>query len=205
MHQDTYKYQPSIAGLLFTAITLIVGLVYSAIAMNTGDLLWFWPRNDNQPNAIIVHCYGNDINIDPISNHYSEITTLVNNALSGQRRWDPLSLSEITFEEYMSHAKMMTLEVAYPKPIRIHTNTAFFSNVDMLLIPLDARHASKNVVFGRTKAGHPAAGSLFIDSTEIVKDYLHTQGICQTSEGSWWDTGDSSTQTPSDNLLPTQN
>ena len=201
MHQETYKNQPSVAGLLIIAAAIVLMLAYAAISMNTGDLLWFWPRNDNQPSAIVVHCYSEDVVVDPASSYYAEITTLVNNALSGQRRWDPLSLSEITYQEYMSHPNMMTLEVSYPDSVRIHTNTAFFSNVDTLLIPLDARHATKNVVFGRTQEGYPAAGSLIIDSTGLVKDYLNDQSICESGADSWWDASEAQSEAPD----PSQN
>jgi hypothetical protein len=59
-----------------------------------------------------------------------------------------------------------------------------------LLIPLDARHSAKNVVFGRTEAGHPAAGSLFVSQTDLVRDYLSDQGICEMANDSWWDTSE---------------
>ena len=163
MYQETYKSKPSVAGLLAIVAVIIVVLAYAAISLNTGDLLWFWPRNDNLPQAIVIDCYSEDVVVNPTSTDFVEITTRVNDVMSGQKRWDPLSLSDITYNEYLSHPKMMTLEVSYPKPVRIHSNTAFFSNVDILLFPLDARHSSKDVVFGRTEAGHPAAGSLFIE------------------------------------------
>ncbi len=205
MYQETYKSKPSVAGLLIIAAVITVVLAYAAISMNTGDFLWFWPRNDNLPNTIVIHCYSEDVVVDPASAHFTEITTMVNDVMSGQKRWDPLSLSDVTYDEYLSHPKMMTLEVSYPRPVRIHTNTAFFSNVDMLLIPLDARHASKNVVFGRTEAGHPAAGSLFINSTDTVKDYLNIQGICVSEKASMWDASDTQEDTPSVNSERSEN
>lgn len=199
MNEQTYKNKPSVAGPLIIGIVITMVMAYATISMNTGDLLWFWPRNDNLPTAIVVHCYSEDVMIDPESAHYTEITTMVNDALSGQKRWDPLSLSEVTYQEYLTHSKMMTLEVTYPRPVRIHTNTAFYSNVDMLLIPLDARHSSKNVVFGRTEAGHPAAGSLFIDSTAPVKEYLNTQSICVSEKTSVWNSNENGSEPQSEN------
>ncbi len=205
MYPENYKSKPSVAGLLIIAATITILLAYSAISMSTGDLLWFWPRNDNLPNAIVIHCYSEDVVVPPASDHYTEITELVNDALSGQKRWDPLSLSDVTYREYLSHPKMMTLEVSYPRPVRIHTNTAFFSHVDELLIPLDARHASKNVVFGRTEAGHPAAGSLFINSTDTVKDYLNTEGLCVSEKASMWDASDAQPNVPPINAGKVEN
>ncbi len=196
MYSETYKNQPSIASLLVIVTVTVLVLAYAAVALNTGDLLWFWPRNDNQPSAIVVHCYSEEVVVDPASTQFAAITNLVNEALSGRRRWDPLSLSEVTYQEYLSHPNMMTLEVSYPQSVRIHTNTAFFSHVDTLLIPLDARHASKNVVFGRTEEGHPAAGSLIIDTTETVKAYLNDQSICESSLDSWWDASDLQSDVP---------
>lgn len=205
MYPENYKNQPSLLKLLIISAVIIVILAYAVIAMNTGDLMWFSSRNDNQPSAIVVHCYSEDVKLDPNSSHYAEINTIVNDALSGQKRWDPLSLSELTYEEYMMHPNMMTLEVTYPKPVRIHTNTAFFSNVDTLLIPLDARHSTKHVVFGRTQAGHPAAGSLFVESTDLVKEYLSLQGICEVAHDSWWDTSDTQSDSSQEDPDPSTN
>jgi len=199
MYEQTYKNKPSIAGPLIIGVAITMILVYAVIAMNTGDFLWFWPRNDNLPTAIVIHCYSEDVVVDPASVHFTEITTIVNDVLSGQKRWDPLSMSEVTYKDYLTHPKMMTLEMSYPRPVRIHTNTAFYSNVDMLLIPLDARHSSKDVVFGHTEAGHPAAGSLFIDSTDTVKEYLNTQGICVGEKASMWDVNELESASQSEN------
>lgn len=205
MYSESYKNQPSIAGLLLIAAVIILVLTFTVIALSTGDILWFWPRNDNQPSAIVVHCYSENVKIDAQSSHFVEINTIVNDALSGQKRWDPLSLSDITYQEYLTHPNMMTLEVSYPKPVRIHTNTAFFSNVDTLLIPLDARHSAKNVVFGRTEAGHPAAGSLFVNQTDLVRNYLNDQGICETLSDSWWDASEVQPETSPENPDPSTN
>jgi hypothetical protein len=205
MYSETYKNQPSVAGLLVIAAVIIVVLTFAVIALSTGDILWFWPRNDNQPSAIVVHCYSENVTVDPRSGHFAEINSIVNEALSGQKRWDPLSLSDITYQEYLTHPNMMTLEVTYPKPVRIHTNTAFFSNVDTLLIPLDARHSAKNVVFGRTLAGHPAAGSLFVDQTDSVREYLSEQGICEILSDSWWDASEVKPEDSPENQEPSKN
>ncbi len=190
MYQETYANQPSVGNLIRIAVVIIVILAYGAIALNTGDMLWFWPKFNEKPNAVTIHCYGEDIKLDPYTEQFRELTQLVNKSLSGSKRWDPLSLSDITYEEYLTHPNMMTMEVSYPSSVRIHTETMYFSNVDTLIIPLDARHATSNSIFGRNQAGDPAAGSLHVESIEPLKDYLHNQGICQPPDESWWNKGD---------------
>ncbi len=45
---------------------VIFGLIiFAVIAMNTGDLLWFWPVFKEVPVGIIVHCYGTDVEVKP--------------------------------------------------------------------------------------------------------------------------------------------
>jgi len=179
--------QPSILGLISTIVLFVLITVYGVISLNTRDLLWFWPKFENQPARILVHCYGEDVEITSASQFLDPMAQILNRTLSGEKRWDPLSLSEITFDEYRTSSRMLTVEVYYPDPVRIHTQTAFFSNVDILVIPLDARHSASNTLFGRTQAGDQAAGSLHVESLDDLRGYLYTHGICHPSSESQTD------------------
>ena len=179
MYRETYLNQPSLGGLLKTILAFTVIAVYAVISINTNDLLWFWPRFESQPASMVVHCYGQDVEITPASQHFSPLVKIVNATLSGEKRWDPLSLSQATYDEYLTDPSMLTLEVYYPETVRIHTQTTYFSNVDILVIPLDARHSDYNTIFGRTQAGDSAAGSLHVASIEQLNVYLYAQGLCQ--------------------------
>lgn len=158
------------------AVILLLS-IYGFISLNTGDLLWFWPKFDEQPAAMVVHCYGQDIALEPGGAPFSEITALVNQGLSGSKRWDPLSLSDVTYQEYQSSPRMMTLEVFYEPPVRIHSQYKFFSDVDTLVIPLDGRHAQYHVVFGRSH-GITGPGSFPLDTVPLIAEYLGQEGLC---------------------------
>jgi hypothetical protein len=179
IYSEKHKNPPSILSVAWIVILFVVVTAYGAIALNTGDWLWFYPRFNNRPSQIVLHCYGEDLVVDPFTQGFSDITRLVNDSLSGTKRWDPLSLSEATYQDYQTHPGMMTLELHYPQAVRIHSSTIYFSNVDTLIIPLDGRHASLGAIFGRTKAGDPAAGSLIVENTPQIARHLDAAGLCE--------------------------
>lgn len=179
------KNSPSIINVAWISLVLIVIIAYSVISLNTRDWLWFWPKFDSQPDQIILHCYGADVPIDPISKDFSDITHMVNESLSGTKRWDPLSLSESTYQDYQTNSDMMTLELHYPTTVRIHSNNIFFSNVDKLIIPLDGRHASIGAIFARTQDGKPTAGSLIVENTTLIARHIDAFGLCRMPEKSY--------------------
>jgi len=174
------RSDPSVIKLVITVVLVLVVIIYVILSLGTGDWMWWNPKFSETPNAMAVQCYGNTINIDPGSFHFSALTKFVNEDLSGRKRWDQLSLSEITYNDYQTDASMMVLELFYPEPIRIHSNYKFFSNVDQLLIPLDGRHAQTNAIFGLNQ-GVPTAGSMHIESIASISSYLQNQGICPAS------------------------
>jgi hypothetical protein len=184
MSPEHEAHQPSIGGLILTILLFVLITVYGVISLNTRDLLWFWPKFENQPTSILVHCYGEDVEITTASQNFDPLTDLINRTLSGEKRWDPLSLSQATYEEYRTSPSVLTMEVNFSESVRIHTQTAYFSNVDILVIPLDARHSTYNTLFGRTQAGDQAAGSLHVDSLDELRAYLYTHAICHPPSNS---------------------
>jgi hypothetical protein len=160
------------------AILVIVPLVYFIIALNTGDLLWASPTFTAQPASIDIHCFGKDVVLEPGSEHFSALNEIVNDSLSGRKRWDSLSLSDETYQDYREHPDMMVVELAYPDAMRVHSPYKFFSNVDRILIPLVGRHAQTNAVFGLW-LDRPAAGSFHIRSTAPLVEYLASQELCR--------------------------
>lgn len=171
------RHTPSILGLILVVIPTMVIAFYVIVSLTTGDWLWFNPAFAETPRAIFVHCYGKTIEIEPGSYHFGAVTKIVNKALSGRKRWDSLSLSTATYQDYQTHPKMAALELFYQEPVRIHTSYKFFSGVDNLVIPLDGRHAETYAVFGLNR-GVPTAGSLHIETTKPIQEYLRNQKIC---------------------------
>jgi len=169
---------PSIGALLKTLAVFVVIILYAGVALNTSDPLWFWTRFDAHPQTMTLYCYGEDLVLDPQEQSFAEITALVNRSMSGSKRWDETYMSGNTYRDYRTHPKMMALELTYPKPIRIHTDTFYFSNVKTLIIPLEGTHAYTNAVFGRTDLGRTSMGALHVESFAPLVEYLQTEGIC---------------------------
>lgn len=169
---------PSIIRLVLVTIPVIAIVVYIIIALNTGDMAWFSSSFDERPYSIVLHCYGKDVLIEPGDENFNSMTEMINSTLSGSKRWDPLSLSEVSYLDYQTATWMMTLEATYQPAVRIHSNVKFFSNVDTLIIPLDGRHAGTNAVFGR-HFEQPVAGSLHVESTVELIEYIAAEGLCQ--------------------------
>ena len=174
---DNQTSPPSLLRLIGLAILFIAPVIYLIIALNTGDLLWISPFFTAEPVAVVIHCYGDDISLESSGQQFSELTDLVNQIMSGRKRWDSLSLSEATYEEYQNNPSMMVLELYYPAQIRVHSHYKFFSNIDRLIIPLDGRHAQTNAIFGRTH-DYISVGSFHVKSTAPLVEYLSEEGIC---------------------------
>lgn len=176
------RSDPSIKNLVVIVVLVLAAAFYMMTSFGTGDWLWFNPNFSEIPQAIVVHCYGDDVEITPGSPYFNPLTTIVNENLSGKKRWDPLSMSESTYEDYQTHPKMKTIELLYGEPVRVHSNYKYFSSVTNLIIPLEGRHAETNAVFGKSFE-NPAPGSLHIESTNQITAYLDNQGICPASSG----------------------
>jgi hypothetical protein len=128
------------------AALVLAPLIYGIIALNTGDLLWISPVFNAEPRAIVIHCYGNDVPLKPGTSDFVVLNDLVNETLSGSKRWDQLSLSEVTYQDYQTSLEMMTLELYYASPLRIHSPYKYYSNVNAIIIPLEGRYASSMAV-----------------------------------------------------------
>ena len=171
------RSDPSIKRLVLTVVAVLSVAVYSIISIATGDWLWFSQEFSETPNSIVVYCFGEMIELKPGSYHFDALSDIANEQISGRKRWDSLSLSEATYEEYQTSPKAKVIEFYFPEPVRVHNASRFFSNVDTLIIPLEGRHALTNAVFGQND-GVTTGGSLHIESTERFNQYLHNQKVC---------------------------
>jgi hypothetical protein len=180
---DRVRPNPSLLQLLVIAIIGVGLLVFLIIAFNTGDLLWFMPGFEGIPASIQVNCYGQDVVINPGDPSYQAVNEAVNSTLSGSKRWDELSLSDVTQTEYQTSPDAMVIELSYDPPARIHSSYKFFKNFDTLLIPLDGRHASTNTLFGLQR-GYIEAGSLHFSTMQPILDALEQESICSKKSGS---------------------
>lgn len=159
------------------AVIVLVPLIYLIIAINTGDLLWASPVFNYQPQTLTIHCFGEDVYLEPGTSDFEEMVALINARLSGRKRWDSVTISDETYQDYQSHPQMMVVELTYPEPIRVHSRYKFFSYVDHLIIPLVGRHAQTNAIFGR-RAEYPTAGSFHVSDLSEIKDFLANNYLC---------------------------
>jgi hypothetical protein len=176
------RKEPSLLRFLVIMVIIVAGLIYFFISMGTGDWLWFSKTFSEDPAIIVVYCYGETVEIEPGSGHFRALSEIMRTSLSGGKRWDSLSMSDETFEQYRTDPQAVAIEYFFPEAVRVHSRYKFFSNVDDLVIPLQGRHAVTNPVFGRN-AGVTTAGSLHVDSLEPFRAYLRDQLICPVQEG----------------------
>lgn len=171
------RKQPSILSLILIVIVAVAIIVYLMISFATDDFLWFSTAFRETPNAIVLHCYGETSEIDPGSFQYLKLKEIMNDSMSGSKRWDPLTMSVATYQEYKTNPDMIVVEYFYPEPIRVHSSYKFYSSVDNLVVPLVGRHAQTNAVFGQAN-GIPTGGSLHIESTEEFKTFMTNMELC---------------------------
>jgi hypothetical protein len=174
---ETKPNSPSLLKAGIFGVVIFGLLLFGVVAMNTGDLLWFWPVFKEVPVGMIVHCYGTDVEVKPGQPAFEVVTNAVNTSLTGSKRWDDTSMSDVTYQEYKTSPTMMVLELHYDPPVSIHSQYAFFKSVNWLVIPLDGRHASTNAVFG-LEGSFTDPGSYHVNSTAPIVTALKEQGIC---------------------------
>lgn len=168
----------SVLNFLVTIFLAIVAFIYLSLTAYTKDALWFYPVFDAQPAFGILRCYGEEILLQDDSDHLARIAATVNEQISGDKRWDELNLTDETFQYYQSSGLMMLIELHYSEPQRIHSFSPFFSNFDTLLIPLDGRHAEKNIIFSLIK-GKPSGGSFHLETFAQTLSYIENNGLCK--------------------------
>jgi hypothetical protein len=115
--------------------------------------------------------------VDSNSPHLSRIASLVNEQVSGDKRWDELNLTDQTYQDYTTGDTMMVLQLFYDEPQRIHSQSPFFSGFTTLLIPLDGRFSDTNIMFALVR-GRPSGGSFHVTSFEAVRSYIVDNDIC---------------------------
>ena len=168
---------PKPVEMLLVTILFVAAFAFFAIALNTQDVLWFWPIYDELPRQMIVHCYGSDIEVEP-SSAFEAVNIAVNDTLSGRKRWDQLTMSDETYQDYQDSPTMMVLELVYDPSVRIHSFYSFYKRITQIIIPLDGRHASTNAIFGRL-GDYNLSGSFHVNSIAPILEAVQENGICQ--------------------------
>lgn len=176
-HRQSTGKTASVLNFILTIFLSIMMCIYLSLAAYTKDALWFYPVFEAQPAFGIVRCYGDEVVLQDGSEQLAAITVMVNEQISGDKRWDELNLTDETFNYYQTSGQMVILELHYDQPQRIHSFSPFFSNFDTLLIPLDGRHAEKNIIFSLVK-GKPSGGSFHLETFAPVLSYIESKDLC---------------------------
>ena len=177
-YQQSAGRSASVLNFLFTILLAIVAFIYLSLTVYTKDALWFYPVYDAQPAFGVVRCYGEEVLLAEGSEELASVTSLVNEQISGDKRWDELNLTDETFQYFQTSDLMLLLELHYGEPQRIHSYSPFFSNFNTLLIPLDGRHSEKIIMFSLVK-GKPSGGSFHLKSFDQVLSYIESKDLCK--------------------------
>ena len=172
------RSQPSLLNLFGTVIVFVIAAGYGIISLSTEDPMWFLPTFEEQADEVIVYCRGQQEALSSSSEHTAELNALFNEALSGSKNWDSLTMSSDTYSYYQSSDAVIVLEFRYSPPVRVHSIYKYFSGLDAMVVPLDGRHARLNVVFGRIGEEN-TSGALHIGSNAPLLAYLESSGLCR--------------------------
>jgi hypothetical protein len=168
----------SVLNFLLTVFLSILFMVYFSLTAYTKDALWFYPVFDGEPALGIIRCYGTEVLLEQGSEQLQTISGLVNEQISGDKRWDELNLTDETYLDYQTNSRMMILELYYDQPQRVHSQSPFFSGFDTLLIPLDGRHSNTNILFNLVR-GRPGGGSFHVETFAPVLEYIESSDLCK--------------------------
>jgi hypothetical protein len=170
-------HSPSLLSMIVITVPLIAVMFVLIIAFNTGDMLWFYPVFDEIPVGITLRCNGETTEIRPGDPAFAAVNNAVNEVITSTKRWDDLSLSDITWEEYQTSDEVVVLILAYDPPVRIHSSYKFMKRIDTIVIPLVGRHAQDNTLFGRM-GDYIAAGSFHFKTMAPIEEAVQAQGLC---------------------------
>jgi hypothetical protein len=167
----------SLWGFLLTIVLVVAGAVYTLKAAYSRDPLWFWSGFEAMPSQVVIRCHDRTVILGSASPDTGGIAALVNQQLSGRKRFDPMSLSDATFAYYQTDPGVVTLELIYAEPVRVHLPNMYFTNITSFLIPLEGRYADTAILFGLID-GRPAGGALHVETNQPIVDYLAGATLC---------------------------
>ena len=168
---------PSVLKAGISGVVIFGLIAFAVMALNTDDILWFWPFFNDTPVQIDVNCYGKNMQVAPGTNAFTAVSTAVNSSLTGVKRWDQTTMSQTTYQEYQTSSTVMVLMLHYDPPATVHSQYAFMKSVDWLVVPLVGRHATTNPVFG-VEGNYIDPGSYHMNNTTQIVNALQEQGVC---------------------------
>jgi hypothetical protein len=174
---EAKKNDPSVLKAFVFGVVIFGLIAFAVMALNTQDILWFWPVFNETPVQIEVNCYGKNMHVNPGTNAFTTLNAAVNSSLTGVKRWDETTMSQTTYQDYQTSSSVLVLRLHYDPPATVHSQYAFMKSVNWLVIPLVGRHADTYAVFG-LEGAYIDPGSYHINSTTQIVNALQQQGIC---------------------------
>ena len=169
--------QPSLMSLFSTVLIFMVAAAYGFITLSTEDALWFVPTYSEEAAEVSIYCNGVESIFTSGSPHAAALNGYINEALSGSKNWDSLTMSDDTYDYYQTNDAVVAVEFRYSQPVRVHSMYTYFSNFNVLVAPLTGRHSNLNAVFARVDEVS-TAGALHVQSTAPMLDYLVANNLC---------------------------
>jgi len=132
---------------LIILILFIAAAFWVINTLNTGNPLWFLPfQPEYTPSRVIIHHYGESIELTEGMDGFLEIAAGLNDALSAFQNTSLVSigLGDESLRDY--YESEFAVEVFYPRNIEFNLPIRL-RGVNVLLIPIDGRHSERNYVF----------------------------------------------------------
>lgn len=162
--------------LMFIGVILLI--IWSVGALNTGNWGWFLPFQPTfEPSRIIVREEGRVSDYLPGDPGFELLSAAFDASFADFTNADlvPLGLSDQTLEEYKESATVV--EIFYPRDIRFNS-VVRMENINHLLIPIEGRHSGKRYVFlGADNKW--LAGAMVMKNDQPIIDALDTLGHIQ--------------------------
>jgi hypothetical protein len=123
------------------------------------------------------------------TSEFIALNGIMNELMSDRlKRWDPLTMSEVTYDYYQMSGDALVLEFMYNPSVRVHSARRFFNNVNTLVVPLDGRHSNLYAVFGRVRVldqqnggimDASTSGAYMLNTTAPLMDFVEANALCQ--------------------------
>ena len=159
-------------------IVIVAGLLYLVVSLNTQDFGWFLTKFSTPASGIIVNCYGERIELDPLTAAFQQIDMEAQTSMSSRKRWDQVTMSEVTEDNYRNGDTYVVVELQYDPPASFHSSKKFYKLFTRLYIPLDGTIQAQYHTVSGWLSDRPRAGSWIFKSFDGLIDALENSGIC---------------------------
>lgn len=181
MSQMVPAKKTNIRDPLIILVVVVVGFWWLINVFNTGNPLFFLPFQPTYvPSRIVVRDYGTAVTLRPGDDGFDTLTAALDETLSSftNTALVDIGLSEETMRRYAEEE--LVLELYYGENLEFNTSVRM-TNVNQLLIPIDATHADNNYVFIGAN-GAWRVGAMEVADMTSLKAAMRTLGYLAEGE-----------------------